>query len=141
MTAPNFRIKFPLPPSMNDAWTGTGIRGNFALRRSKHYNNWIELAGTFFRQQFPVGIPADKMLKGRVRVQYIVYQNDERARDVDNYSKIITDYLQGKFYENDSQIDEVHITRRIDLTAKRNFLFVFVTEIEDKRRVDMFNPA
>lgn len=74
-------------------------------------------------------------------MQYIVYQCDNIRRDVDNYSKIVSDWLQGKFFANDEQIDEIHITKRIDLSINRNLLYVFITEIEDRRRVDMLNPA
>ena len=61
--------------------------------------------------------------------------------DISNFVKVAEDYLQGKFFENDNQIDEIFIKRRIDKSQKRSFLFIFIEEIEDKRIVDMLNPA
>ena len=141
MTSPKFTLRLPLPPSLNQAYRGTGIKGNYGLMRTQQYKDWLTNAGFFFRQQFPLGIPAADMIGGRIFMQYIVYQCDNIRRDVDNYSKIVSDWLQGKFFANDEQIDEIHITKRIDLSINRNLLYVFITEIEDRRRVDMLNPA
>lgn len=139
--AKSLQIKLPLPPSVNAAYSGTGIKGNYSKKRTEDYNNWLELAGTFFRLQFPQGLTPDSMIKGRVRSTYLIVRTNAHGCDISNYVKVAEDYLQGKFYLNDSQIDEIFIKRRIDPAQKRSFLYVFVEEIEDKRMVDMFNPV
>lgn len=134
-------IRLPLPPSINRAYIGTGRRGDVGKKRSYDYENWIENAGTFFRLQFPEGIKHEDILKGRVLCRYILLSRDFVPRDVSNYIKVAEDYLRGKFYEDDNQIDEIYIRRRIDESLNRNFLLVWAQEIPDKRKIDMLNPA
>ena len=64
--------------------------------------------------------------------------NDAR-RDLDNYLKAPLDYLQGKFYLDDKQIDEHHNIRRRSKEGV-NRVKIWITETPDNRFFDMFNP-
>lgn len=51
---------------------------------------------------------------GRLSVVMELYFGGKRHRDIDNASKALLDAFQGIVYENDDQIDELHIYRRHD---------------------------
>jgi Holliday junction resolvase RusA-like endonuclease len=132
-----YHIILPLPPSVNDMWQYNGPRR--PVSRSKAYEAWIEHAGIWWRRQYPSGAP--KLLQGRLLAQYVFFFIDARPHDIFNREKCLSDYLERKFYANDSQIDEGHVMRRIDRSKKANEVHVWLTEIEDRRFVDIFNPG
>lgn len=52
-------------------------------------------------------------LEGRLAVHVALYPPDRRKRDIDNVLKSLLDACEhAGCYENDSQIDELHIIRR-----------------------------
>lgn len=132
---PTYEIKLPLPPSVNDAYAPDRRGG---IRRTAACTRWVETAGRYWRAQFdhrPV-----QMFTGRIRIQRVYVFKDERVRDISNFSKVLDDFLQGKLYRNDSQIDEEHSLRRIVRAAKSNKVFVYITQIGDNRFMDMLHP-
>jgi len=62
--------------------------------------------------------PIPKLMKGKkfidknVKCNILIYDVDNR-RDVDATIKVILDSLNGKFYEDDSQIWELHIQQNL----------------------------
>lgn len=62
--------------------------------------------------------PIPKLMKGKrfldknVKCNIIIYDSDNR-RDVDATVKVILDSLNGKFYNDDSQIWELHIQQNL----------------------------
>lgn len=137
MTHPTeYRITLPLPPSINAAHTRNKKGGVF---RSSDYLEWIERAGQFWRAAFPNGTP--RLLTGRLRLQLMIVRHNEKACDIGNYEKIIADYFEKKFYENDNQIDENFQYRRIDLSAMQSYIRCWVKEIPDQRYIDFLNQA
>lgn len=129
-----YQIVLPLCPSVNN-YLVTDRRGGRTY--SKETKQWFEIAGRYWRSQFPEGI---ELLKGRLRAQYVFVFCDEIRRDIGNYEKVVADYLQGKFYIDDWQIDEIDSRRRVIKTNQRNKVFIYITEIEDKRYMDMLHP-
>lgn len=140
-----------MPPSVNALHTvGAGYRNRKTQKwervktRSKDYTDWVEAAGREWRRQFPEGVPAP--LTGRVRMvcAYVWPINGPGGAlsDVDNRGKSLQDFLQGKFYDNDVQIDEPRPYKRI-WGAKRPYAWVRVYEIKDCRYTDprlIFEP-
>jgi Holliday junction resolvase RusA-like endonuclease len=51
-------------------------------------------------------------LKVPVRVRIRLYEPDKRRRDIGNYTKLIADALTRVAFVDDSQIDELQLTRR-----------------------------
>jgi crossover junction endodeoxyribonuclease RusA len=52
-------------------------------------------------------------LEGRLAVHVALYPPDKRKRDIDNVLKSLLDACEhAGCYENDSQIDELHIIRK-----------------------------
>ncbi|KKK81428.1 hypothetical protein LCGC14_2813560, partial [marine sediment metagenome] len=48
-----------------------------------------------------------------------LYFGDHRRRDIDNYSKVINDCLEGNAYKDDCQIVEMHLFKAIDIGSPR----------------------
>lgn len=86
------------------------------------------------------------MLEGRLRVDYIfIWASSDRGHltsDVSNREKCLTDFLEGKFFENDKAIDEQHHYRRISELGKSRAI-CRIYAIPDRRYDDpnrIFNP-
>jgi crossover junction endodeoxyribonuclease RusA len=93
---------FPYPPSVNHYW---GQRGNL---------RFVGKAGKLFREE--VAIIALKrtqsLYNARLKLEVYLYPPDKRKRDIDNNMKSLLDAMEhAGVYENDSQIDELHIYR------------------------------
>lgn len=134
-------ITLPLPPSVN-AMHGYGNKIGSkrapGVFRSAEYNEWIQYAGIEWRRQFPWGVPV--LMQGRLRAQYIFTFIDNRGHDICNREKCLSDFLQEKIFENDSQIDEAHFLRRIERGGKSR-VDCWITEIPDTRFVDMLTAG
>lgn len=97
-------LKCPIPPSVNDYWVGKGLGRGYAVKP----------AVTRFRAEIRVlwlqmGKP---LLNGRLSAKIKFFPPDKRRRDIDNVLKGLLDGLQkAGFYEDDSQIDVLHIER------------------------------
>jgi len=56
----------------------------------------------------------DKPLVGDVCMNVIFYFPDNRKRDMDTHLKALQDSMTGIVYEDDSQINEMHVFKCID---------------------------
>jgi crossover junction endodeoxyribonuclease RusA len=96
-------LELPYPPSVNHYWGQSGNRRFIGKKgvafRAAVLNAAIE-AGT-------------SPLEGRLAVHIDLYPPDRRKRDLDNVLKSLLDACEhAGCYINDSQIDEIHITRK-----------------------------
>ena len=99
----SIQLSLPLPPSVNHYW---GQAGN---------HRFIGKKGKEFRAQVmdAVNEAGIQPLEGRLAVHIALFPPDKRKRDIDNVLKSLLDACEhAGCYENDSQIDELHITRR-----------------------------
>jgi crossover junction endodeoxyribonuclease RusA len=99
----HIQLELPYPPSVNHYW---GQAGN---------HRFIGKKGKEFRAQVmdAVNEAGFSALEGRLAVHIALFPPDKRKRDVDNVLKSLLDACEhAGCYENDSQIDELHITRR-----------------------------
>ena len=99
----HIQLQLPYPPSVNHYW---GQAGNhrFIGKKGKEFRAQVMDAAN------EAGIQA---LEGRLAVHIALFPPDKRKRDVDNVLKPLLDACEhAGCYENDSQIDELHITRR-----------------------------
>ena len=99
----HIQLQLPYPPSVNHYW---GQAGN---------HRFIGKKGKEFRAQVmdAVNEAGIQPLEGRLAVHIALFPPDRRKRDVDNVLKSLLDACEhAGCYENDSQIDELHITRR-----------------------------
>lgn len=65
-----------------------------------------------------------ELLKGSVSVSIILYFGDKRKRDIDAYLKILLDGMEGIVYENDVQINELHVYKEYDKKNPRVDIYV-----------------
>lgn len=133
---PYYEIVLPLPTSVNASHdVGRNRKGGFIVR-SAEYKAWEWEAAIDFRNQYVGGV---EKFKGRLRVDYIfIWNQKHRGRDssdISNREKVLSDFLQHKFFENDKQIDEQHHYRRIVKEGK-NRVLLRVYEIPDRRYED-----
>lgn len=97
----------------------------------------MDAAGVAWRDQFPGGVA--KIFTGRLRVDYVfVWPINDPAglsSDIGNREKVLSDFLQKKFFPNDNQIDEQRQYRNL-WGGQRPYVIVRVSEIKDTRCTD-----
>ena len=100
-------LTLPWPPSVNVYWRMVTIKGSGRVLISKEgrdYRTAVIRIVTAARQNL--------LLTSRLSCRIIGSPPDNRRRDVDNWPKAILDSLQyAGVYEDDSQIDDLHIYR------------------------------
>ena len=103
-------IELPWPPSINQYWRRCGSR------------YFISAAGVLFRKKVLALCPhlINYFNKDERLVMSIdAYPPDRRRRDLDNILKALGDALQhAAIYEDDNQIDGIHIIRMPTLDGK-----------------------
>lgn len=63
-------------------------------------------------------------LEGSVELNIMFYYGDNRKRDIDAYLKILLDSMSGIVYEDDSQIDAMHVYKEVDKEKPRTVIQV-----------------
>jgi crossover junction endodeoxyribonuclease RusA len=93
----------PYPPSVNHYW-GVSGKQRFIGKKGKEFRQAVAEACLDAQIQ---------TMDGRLAVHVAIWPPDNRKRDVDNTIKPLLDAMEhAGVYENDSQIDELHIIRR-----------------------------
>jgi crossover junction endodeoxyribonuclease RusA len=109
-----YTFTLPFPPSLNRIWrNGTGA--TYKSPEAKAYG-WA-VAAVLSEHDLP-------LLTGNIAVRLDLYRPRKQG-DADNYAKVLLDYLQGRVYQNDNQIVDLHILRhddkhnpRVDVTVE-----------------------
>lgn len=97
-----YSMVLPLSPTVNSCY---GAHGN---------RRYIKPAGVAFRAEVLNVVNGSRMpkLTGRLCVVMRVFPRDKRKQDIDNRVKATLDALQAAgLFENDEQIDDLHVTR------------------------------
>lgn len=114
-----FEALLPIPPSVNAAYRAVNGR----VIKSAQYRAWSVEAAQALESQIKTMAP----MTGRLIVHYGFAFPDKRRRDIANFEKALSDFLEESgVYLNDCQIDEMRMTR---LTAG-NGVFVTIKEIK-----------
>lgn len=53
-------------------------------------------------------------IRGGIELNILQYFGDKRKRDIDAYIKILLDAMSGIVYEDDSQIEAMHVYKSVD---------------------------
>ena len=123
-------LTLPWPPSVNAYWTERVISGRiikFVGQKGKIFKHLV-------REQLQPHLDHceehfDK--DARISLQIIVRPPDRRKRDIDNLQKAILDALEdGGAFENDEQVDEIHIKRDKDDIIKGGEIIVTIGVIK-----------
>ena len=97
------KLELPYPPSVNHYWGQSG-KNKFLGKKGKEFR--IAVAEACLDAEVVA-------LEGRLSLHVSLYPPDRRKRDVDNVLKPLLDAMeQAGCFENDNQIDELHIIRR-----------------------------
>lgn len=113
------RLNLPWPPSVNRIWR-TPNKGPLAGRTmlaadGREYR--LAVRNTVANQ-----LRAFPQLGGRLRVVLTLNPPDRRRRDIDNSAKAVLDSLMhAGVYQDDSQIDDLHIIRDAIISPGRVF--------------------
>lgn len=78
--------------------------------------------GKVLKQQYQLEAKTqwkEGIVKDGIKVAVKLYFKDKRRRDVDNYNKILLDALTGIVWEDDSQIEELTISKHVDKSNPR----------------------
>ena len=95
-------LHLPYPPSVNHYWGQSG-KQRFIGKKGKEFRQAVAEACLDLELA---------TLDGRLSVHVAIWPPDNRKRDVDNILKPLLDAMEhAGVYENDSQIDELHIIR------------------------------
>jgi len=100
------KLVLPIPPSLNQCYAARHIKGRTIYYKTKTARDWENAQH----------IPKQALLEGRLKVVYSYAFKDKRVRDISNYVKLLDDFLEGKVFKNDSQIDDA---RQIRLAIDR----------------------
>ena len=118
------RLTLPWPPSVNHYWM-----------RTRHGRPYISARGTVYRGAVILLCRAEmrqqqiERMTGRLRVEIIAHPPDRRKRDLDNVLKSLLDSLQhAGVYEDDTQIDDLRIVRRVRDPKKKGWIEIEVGE-------------
>ena len=96
-------LTLPYPCSCNHYWGQSGNRRFIGKKGVQFRKDVVEAV-------FNAGVTS---LDGRLCVHVNLYPPDKRKRDIDNSMKSLFDACEhAGCYENDSQIDELHIIRK-----------------------------
>lgn len=102
------KITLPFPPSGNRYFRNVNGR----MVRSREANDYKAQVGTL------CNLEGLQPLAGNVCVTVDVYRPIKRG-DLDNYTKILLDSLNGWAYRDDAQIVELHASRHEDAANPR----------------------
>ncbi len=93
-----------IPPSVNGIWINKP-NGRYKSPKGKQFE---KLANLEIKNQYK-GKPINNQLK----ISINLFFKDKRKRDIDNYNKGILDAMTGIIYQDDSQIEELHVFKKI----------------------------
>jgi crossover junction endodeoxyribonuclease RusA len=97
------KLELPYPPSVNHYWGQSG-KNKFLGKKGKEFR--IAVAEACLDARVVA-------LEGRLSLHVSLCPPDRRQRDVDNVLKPLLDAMEhAGCYDNDNQIDELHIIRR-----------------------------
>ena len=119
-------ITMPVPVSANARLIRTKGR---QLTNSRKYREWFIEAYREVRSQ----VPEPDTIEGSVGLSVTVHFKDHRRRDLDNILKGLQDVCtKALLWEDDSQIDNLHVVRGEVDSEKKGFVEVRIWEIGDE---------
>jgi len=99
------------PVSVNHMYGHSRNGRKFLTKKAKDFKKAVEDAFNNAKKTKKYG--------GDVRAAVVYFFGDKRKHDVDNYSKVLLDSLQGSAYINDEQIRDLRLLKYWDKTNPR----------------------
>lgn len=114
-------LRLPYPPTVNHYWQPLG----YGRMR-------ISAAGKAYRQEVAIACTTAPTFTGRLAVTIYAFPPDKRRRDLDNVLKALLDAMEhADVYEDDNQIDELHIYRR-EIDKPRGYVDVCIRTLTEQ---------
>jgi crossover junction endodeoxyribonuclease RusA len=118
----HLEVYLPFPPSVNTYWRRSGHHMHISARGREYRAEVLKLLGEFDWQPFG---------DSRVKVRLALHRGDRRSYDVDNFNKALFDaFTHAGVWEDDSQIDDLHVKRGAIDPQKSGFVHVLITELD-----------
>jgi crossover junction endodeoxyribonuclease RusA len=95
------------PPSDNQVYRRANYGGMYMTADGKAWKEQVSLLTNKYE-------PTDKPVKVELHLTF----SDKRRRDAHNYIKLTLDALENRFYNDDRQIEELLITKKVAKKAK-----------------------
>jgi crossover junction endodeoxyribonuclease RusA len=120
-----FEVLLPVPPTANNLFPTVKKGRRFVRVPSKAYQKWKhEAARALGLQNIIISSP----MRGSLVAEYRFSFKDKRRRDIANFEKAVTDYLNDiGVFEDDSQIDRMTLIRE---PIGNNGVFVTIRELK-----------
>jgi len=96
-------LTLPFPPTVNTYYR--------SIPRGKICQPIISKKGREYKDKVKAFVGTSNLTQKRLQVAIKLYAPDKRKRDIDNYLKSLLDSLTGCVWEDDSQIDDLCISR------------------------------
>lgn len=111
------KIELPfLPLSVNACFRASKTG---SVYKSKRYREFTAIMDEFFEK-------IDyEMLEGDLVLKVDFECKSKRKRDLDNLLKSLIDSLEGRLFENDSQIIEIHAKKQIGCESDKTFIHLY----------------
>ncbi|MGH1376670.1 MAG: RusA family crossover junction endodeoxyribonuclease [Alphaproteobacteria bacterium] len=123
-----FEAFIPVPPSVNAAYRSASRNGRTVVYKSSEYKRWEQVA---MKALLKAGINPDRPMLGSLIVRYNYHFRDAGRRDIGNFEKALSDFLETVgVYKNDCQIDEL-IQRRGNMCRDNPCVHVLIHEREE----------
>ena len=134
-------LVLPLPPSVNRVWRSVaGAKKGLVeavLRYSESRGSWREILsqlyvnvtvskeGKAFKAEVARHLleQEHRLLEGELKVEITLYMA-RKGSDTDNRLKPLLDVLEGVVWENDKQVGEIHVVRRLDRENPRSVILI-----------------
>jgi len=111
------KIELPFLPLSVNACFRASKRGG--VYKSKRYREFTAVMDEFFEK-------IDyEMLEGDLVLKVDFECKSKRKRDLDNLLKSLIDSLEGRLFENDSQIIEIHAKKQIGCESDKTFIHLY----------------
>ena|ERR1035437_1617804 len=69
-------------------------------------------------------------------IQYFAVESEYHRRDIDNMAKTILDVMKSRFYNDDSQVKTLLVSKKIEYRVPKNFAYVSIKELSSTQDVD-----
>ncbi|WP_158612486.1 RusA family crossover junction endodeoxyribonuclease [Leptotrichia sp. OH3620_COT-345] len=117
------KLELPMaPPSVNTIWINKP-KGRFKSVKGREFDKRA-------KQEIAIQY-LGKPLRGKLKVKIKLFFKDNRKRDIDNYNKGVLDAMTGFIYEDDSQIDELFLVKKINCGFDK--VEIFIDEISEEK--------
>lgn len=112
-----------------------GVDVHTRTEESKSVRDFKDLVGKILDADKPADVfPTSKQIFISIIQFYVSTKKDYNNRDVDNMAKTMLDVLEKRFYNNDSQVRTLLVSKRVDVKrVQENLAYIYIKILEDNQ--------